>query len=222
LRSVTQAPVPNGASTHQPRPAAQEAQRKTVRYGKVVNLTSSDALEKSLAGAHDTCATIFFTSSTCAPCKLAYPAFETLAEEHGDALFVKVDINEARDIASRYSIRATPTFMTFSKGNKSDEWTGADPTLLKANVAQLLQQTFPPHPHTLLKLPTLQFGSMKPITYARVPPIEKLTAKLGSGAQEPEFVALTTFVKNRQVDVREAKLPDIRAIGEMLQTTIEN
>ncbi|KAM0700859.1 hypothetical protein Q7P35_012581 [Cladosporium inversicolor] len=222
MRSVTQAPVPNGASTHQPRPAAQEAPRKTARYGKALNLTSSDALEKNLAGASDTCATIFFTSSTCAPCKLAYPAFDSSAEEHGEALFVKVDINEARDVASRYSIRATPTFMTFSKGKKSDEWTGADPNLLKANVTQLLQQTFPPHPHALLKLPTLQFGSMKPITYARVPPIDKLTAKLGSGAQEPEFVALTTFVKNRQVDVREAKLPDIRAIGEMLQTTIEN
>ena len=223
MRSVTQAPVPNGDPTHQPRPAAQEAPRKTARYGKVLNLTSSDALEKNLAGASDTCATIFFTSSTCAPCKLAYPTFDALAEEHGDALFIKVDINEAPDIASKYSIRATPTFMTFfSKSKKLDEWTGADPTLLQANVAQLLRQTFPPHPHTLLKLPTLQFGSMKPITYARVPPIDKLTAKLGSGAQEPEFVALTTFVKNRQVDVREAKLPDIRAIGEMLQTTIEN
>jgi thiol-disulfide isomerase/thioredoxin len=222
MRSVTQAPLPNGASPNQPSPAAQKALTKTATYGKVLNLTSSDALEKAMSGATSTCATIFFTSSTCAPCRLAYPAFDSLAEEHGDALFVKVDINEARDIASRYSIRATPTFMTFSKGQKTDEWTGADPNLLKANVAQLLLQTFPPHPHTLLKLPTLQFGSMKPITYARVPPIEKLTAKLGSGAQEPEFVALMTFVKNRQIDVREAKLPDIRAIGEMLQTTIEN
>jgi thiol-disulfide isomerase/thioredoxin len=222
MRSVTQAPVPNGASPNQSSPAVQKVPTKSATYGKVMNLTSSDALEKTMSGATSTCATVFFTSSTCAPCKLAYPAFDSLAEEHGDALFVKVDINEARDIAARYSIRATPTFMTFSKGQKTDEWTGADPTLLKANVAQLLQQTFPPHPHTLLKLPTLQFGSMKPITYARVPPIEKLTAKLGSGAQEPEFVALTTFVKNRQIDVREAKLPDIRAIGEMLQTTIEN
>lgn len=222
MRSVTQAPVPNGASPKQSPSAVQETPQVTAKYGKVLNITSSQALEKSLADASSSCATIFFTSSTCAPCKLAYPAFDVVAEEHGDALFVKVDINESRDIASRYSIRATPTFMTFSKGKKLDEWTGADPTLLKANVAQLLQHTFPPHPHASLKLPTLQFGSMKPITYAKVPPIDKLTAKLGSGAHEPEFVALTTFVKNRQIDVREAKLPDIRAIGEMLQTTIEN
>lgn len=223
MRSVTQAPVPNGSSPNPP--AAQNGQHapKTAGgYGNVLDITASDALQKALSGAQNTCATVFFTSSTCAPCKLAYPTFDTLAEEYSNALFVKVDINEARDIAMKYSVRATPTFMSFSKGEKLDEWTGADPTLLKTNVDQLLQRTFPPHPHTLLKLPTLQFGSMKPITYARVPPIDKLTAKLGPGAQEPEFIALTTFVKTRQVDVREAKLPDIHAIGEMLQTTIEN
>lgn len=224
MRPVTQAPVPNGATPPRSPPTqnGQHAPKKTGEHGKVLNLTASDALEKALAGARSSCATIFFTSSTCAPCKLAYPTFDLLAEEHGNALFVKVDINEARDIAMRYNVRATPTFMTFSKGEKLDEWSGADPTLLKTNVDQLLQRTYPPHPHTLLKIPTLQFGSMKPITYARVPPIDKLTAKLGSGAEEPEFVALTTFVKNRQIDVREAKLPDIHAIGEMLQTTIEN
>ncbi|KAM0722340.1 hypothetical protein Q7P37_001781 [Cladosporium fusiforme] len=222
MRPVTQAPVPNGASPNPPTQNGQQAPKKTGGYGKVLNITASDALEKALSSAQNTCATVFFTSSTCAPCKLAYPTFDALAEEHSHGLFVKVDINEARDIAMRYNVRATPTFMTFCKGVKLDEWTGADPTLLKTNVDQLLQRTNPPHPHTLLKLPTLQFGSMKPITYARVPPIEKLTAKLGPGAQEPEFVALTTFVKNRQIDVREAKLPDIHAIGEMLQTTIEN
>lgn len=223
MRSVTEAPVPNGSSAQQHSSnVPKQSARKASGYGRVLNLTARDALDKNLANAHDTSATIFFTSSTCAPCKLVYPTYDSLAQEHSDALFVKVDINEARDIAMKYGIRATPTFMTFSKGKKLDEWTGADPTLLKRNVEQLLQTTFPPHPHTLFKLPTLQFGSLKPITYARVPPIDKLTAKLGSGAQEPEFVALTDFVKNRQVDVREAKLPDIHAIGEMLQTTIEN
>jgi thiol-disulfide isomerase/thioredoxin len=225
MRSVTQAPVPNGARPPQSTRAVEQTPKKTApaaEYGKVVNITSNDALQKALSGTQSTCATVFFTSSTCAPCKMAYPAFDSLAEEHGNALFVKVDINEAQDIATNYQVRATPTFMTFSKGAKFDEWTGADPNLLKTNVAQLMQHTFPPHAHTLLKLPTLQYGSMAPITYPKVPPIEKLTAKLGSDAQEPEFVALTTFVKNRQIDVREAKLPDIHAIGEMLQTTIEN
>ncbi|KAI7305993.1 DUF862-domain-containing protein, partial [Hortaea werneckii] len=126
-------PIKNGASPE-----------KTTRFGQVVNLTDVASLDKKLQEASDTASTIFFTSSTCAPCKLAYPTYDQLAEEYSNALFVKVDINAARDIAAKYQIRATPTFMSFSKGSKVDEWTGADPTTLKTNVERTIQQTFPP------------------------------------------------------------------------------
>lgn len=233
MRSVTQAPVP---AANQPKPPASTqpaangsrtaprsngtAATASTPYGKVMNLTSSDALDKAMSGASNTCTTIFFTSSTCAPCKLAYPTFDTLAEEHGNTLFIKVDINEARDIAMKYQIRATPTFMTFSRGTKLDEWTGADPNQLKANVERVLQHTFPPHPHTQLRVPTLQFGSLKPYTYAKVPPLEKLTAKLGECASNPSITALKSFIETRQADAREAKLPDLHSIGTSLQNSI--
>lgn len=230
MRSVTQAPVPPAS---QPRPGAHAnngvkapavsngaAHTVVQPYGKVLNLTSSDALDKALTRANETCTTIFFTSSTCAPCKIAYPTFDTLAEEHGHALFVKVDINEARDIAMKYQIRATPTFMTFSRGSKLDEWSGADPNLLKANVERLLQHTFPPHPHTQLRVPTLQFGSLKPVTYARVPPLDKLTTKLGDGASDASITSLKSFIEARQGDAREAALPNLQSIGASLQSSV--
>jgi len=227
MRSVTQAPVP---AANQPKPVANglqataksngTASKVAAPYGKVVNLTSSDALAKAMSGTSDTCVTIFFTSSTCAPCKFAYPTFDTLAEEHGNALFIKVDINEARDIAMNYQIRATPTFMTFSRGKKLDEWTGAEPGQLKANVDRLLQHTFPPHPHTQLRVPTLQFGSLQPFTYAKIPPLDKLTAKLGDSASDPSIRALKSFIQIRQADAREAKLPDLHSIGSFLQNSV--
>ena len=62
-----------------------------------------------MAQASDTCVTIFFTSATCAPCRLAYPMFDNLAGEYPHALFVKVDISEAQDVAMRYQIRAGAT-----------------------------------------------------------------------------------------------------------------
>ncbi|KAK0933734.1 hypothetical protein LTR29_014667 [Friedmanniomyces endolithicus] len=201
--------VVNGTSTTQPTP-----------YGKVVAVTSLSVLEKHLQNAAGTAATVFFTSSTCAPCKLAYPTFDSLAEQHPHALFVKVDINAAHDIASRYQIRATPTFMTFSKGSKRDEWTGADPSLLKANVESVLQRTFPPHPHTLLAVPTLQYGSLKPVTYSKVPPLDKLTAKLGEVGKDRQLTALKSFVEIRNKDAREATLPDLPAIGSTLRSRV--
>ncbi|KAK3107960.1 hypothetical protein LTR53_017967, partial [Teratosphaeriaceae sp. CCFEE 6253] len=111
MRSVTQAPVPsqprNGANTGSHRstngaPALDIQPTSTTPtpapYGSVINATSLPILEKHLQNASGTASAIFFTSSTCAPCKLAYPTYDSLAEQHPHALFVKVDINAAHDI----------------------------------------------------------------------------------------------------------------------------
>lgn len=215
-RAVSKAPVTNGSVLH-----TNGGKHATTNLnGKVVNLTSPEALRERMAAASDTCTTIFFTSATCAPCRMAYPMFDSLAEEHPQALFVKVDISAAHEIASKYSIRATPTFMTFCKGAKQDEWTGADPNLLKSNVERLIQQTFPPHRHLTLNAPTLQYGSMKPVTYAKVPPLDKLTSKLGPAASEKEIVALRTFVEKRTEDPRNAPLPDLQTISKTFRSLV--
>ena len=200
---------------------------KAGSFGEVINVTSLSALKTRLEPAKDSAATIFFTSSTCGPCRAAYPMFDQLAAEYPNALFAKVDINSARDVASKYQIRATPTFMTFCKGSKVDEWKGADPNLLKTNVERLMQQTWPPHPHTLLNVPALQYGSLKPVIYGKVPPLEKLMGKLGDAAASEGLLAVKTFVEKRNADAREATLPDLGAIGkafqnQVLQLPIEN
>ena len=193
---------------------------KATPYGKVANVTTLSTLDKHIHTAANTAATIFFTSSTCAPCKLAYPMFDQLAERYPSAIFIKVDINSARDVAARYQIRATPNFMTFSKDVKQDEWAGADPNQLKANVERLMEQTFPSHPHTRLRITTLQFGSLKPVTYVKVPPLDRLMAKLGSGSSDKEMLTLRSFVEKRSADPREAKLPDLQAIGIAYRTKV--
>ena len=236
MRSITQAPVsPSPSSSVASRANGSTGPSKTAerglngtspkasgRYGSVISITSLSSLEKHLESASKTAATIFFTSSTCAPCKLAYPMFDQLAEQHPQTLFVKVDINAAHDVASRYQIRATPTFMTFTRGSKQDEWQGADPTLLKANVERVINEVFPPHPHSMLKVPTLQYGSMKPITYAKVPPLDKLMAKLGPDSNAEELVSLRRFIEKREANPKDATLPKLREVGEAFRTKVLN
>jgi hypothetical protein len=146
--------------------------------------------------------------------------FDQLAAQYPQALFVKTDINAAQDIAAGYQIRATPTFMTLSKGAKQEQWSGADPNLLKANVEMLIQQTFPPHPHALLRLPTLQFGSMKPVTYAKVPPLDKLMARLGPATNDKELLSLRSFIDRRSGDAHNAPLPDMGATSKAFQSKV--
>ncbi|KAK3651567.1 hypothetical protein LTR56_004294 [Elasticomyces elasticus] len=238
IRGVTQAPVPqhnrppvnsvrgafqaatNGGPAARPNGTAPVA-TKSEAYGTVINVTDLSTLDKHLSTASNTASTIFFTSSTCAPCKIAYPTYDSLAEQHPNALFVKVDINAAREIGARYQIRATPTFMTFSKSAKTDEWSGADPGLLKSNVETLLRETFPPHPHTVVSVPSLQYGSLKPMTYAKIPSLDKLTAKLGDAAKDPQIMALKSFIDLRSKEgAREATLPDLPTISTTFRTKV--
>lgn len=146
--------------------------------------------------------------------------FDRLAERHPQALFVKIDINAAQDVAARYQIRATPTFMTFVRGTKRDEWKGADPNLLKANAETLINDVFPPHRHSAMKVPAVQYGSMKPVTYAKVPPLDKLMAKLGPAANDQNLLSLSTFIKKREANPMDASLPNLKDIGNTFQTKV--
>lgn len=195
-----------------------DEQRVADAYGSVRNVTQVSVLEDLLSSAKDNCAVVFFTSSTCAPCKLAYPTYDTLASEHPKVPFIKVDINQARDIATKYQIRATPTFYTFLRGQKDNEWTGANPAQLRSNVELLVQQAFPAHPHLQLRAPTLQFGSLKPVTFSKIPPLDKLTAKMGEKAKDPAVVSLKSFLAARVSEsAKDAPLPDIPAIAKFMR-----
>ncbi|XP_034020840.1 thioredoxin-like [Thalassophryne amazonica] len=51
--------------------------------------------------------------------------FKRLSEEHRNVVFLKVDVDEAEDVAQKYGINAMPTFFFFKNGNKIDSLTGA-------------------------------------------------------------------------------------------------
>ena len=213
MRGITQAPVPSqgvpqtsnqsvGTSSTHLNGSASAADGSSDRGkqespGTVYNVTQLRVLDEHLTAARSKCAVIFFTSSTCAPCKIVYPAYDELAAEIGHkATLIKVDLNQAYEIGARYQVRATPTFMTFLKGEKENEWSGANESQLRGNVRLLVQMANPAHPHTNLRLPTLS-KPQRPIIYAKIPPLEKLIAKLGVLSTDPSVTALKEFITAR-------------------------
>ena len=224
MRSITQAPVPpqnvpRPVSTQQTpatKPAAPEP--KAAAHGEVYNITQRSALDSLLSRAAKSCAVVFFTSSTCAPCKIAYPVYDSLAAENPSVPFIKIDINQADEIGDQYQIRRTPTFMTFLHGQKDNEWTGASPPQIRGNVDLLIQQAFPAHPHTTLRVPTLQSGSLRPVSFAKIPPLDKVIAKMGPSASDPAVHALKEFLVTRQAaGAAEAPLPDLNVVAQFLR-----
>ena len=237
MRGITQAPVPlnnvphaaaqpqsipNGLSSH-PQTSMSISQKKEDVPGVVYKPMRLKQLDELLDSAKDSCAVIFFTSATCPPCKIVYPAYDELAAEAGSkAVLIKVDLTNAYEIGARYRVRATPTFMTFIKGEKESEWSGANEAQLRGNVRLLIQMAHPPHPHTLLRLPTLQRPHKTPVVYTKIPPIEKLIAKMGPSGSNPAVVALKNFITTRQRSgAVEASLPDLPAVTTFINKSVQ-
>lgn len=200
LRGVAQGPraaaAPSAATRESPAAVPTTAAPATTSKVSVQIATNLSQLESQLASASKSCAVVFFTSSTCPPCKMVYPTYDQLAEEAGDkGVLIKCDVNAAYDVSMKYNVRATPTFMTFLKGEKLDEWSGANPAQLQGNVRLLLQMAHPPHPHSKLRLPSFQRHISKYITYKNIPPLDKLVQKLGSSGSDPRLTPIIDFIK---------------------------
>ncbi|KAK2749464.1 hypothetical protein FQN57_006398 [Myotisia sp. PD_48] len=214
LRGATQGPESRPVSSTQFKssaPSPQAFQSSPTPTGRVYNVTDLKHLSSLLASAHSSCAVIFFTSATCPPCKMVYPAYDQLAEEAGEKAFlIKVDISQAYGIASKFDVRKTPTFITFLKGIKDNEWTGANEAQLRGNVRLLVQMAWPPHPHSKLTLPSLEQRVTSYISYKKVPPLEKMRQKLGSCANHPAILDLIESITTaNHPQQSNPKLPNI-------------
>lgn len=201
----------NNTQSSLPKPKAPTA-------SSVKTVTSLKELDTILEAAKASCVIVFFTSRTCGPCVQLYPLYDALAAEHGSKVtFVKVDTSQAFDVARRYSITATPTFVTFVRGSQAERWMGADAPRLRGTVSLLAQMATPSHPHRLLNLPNFQNSESKPVLYTRVPPLPKLLAKLGSKADDPSVQGVKNFIETRSAEgPAEATLPDLPAFSAFL------
>ncbi|BGP14351.1 hypothetical protein JCM10213_004478 [Rhodosporidiobolus nylandii] len=74
-----------------------------------------------------------FHAVWCGPCKAIAPVFQRLASQYaGKVQFLKVDVDQAKDVAQRFQVSAMPTFVVLKGSTKVDEMKGANPAGLMA------------------------------------------------------------------------------------------
>lgn len=57
-----------------------------------------------------------FWATWCGPCKLIAPVLDTLSEQEGAPLVVKVDVDTSPELAQKYNIMSVPTLAVFKDG----------------------------------------------------------------------------------------------------------
>jgi thioredoxin 1 len=67
-----------------------------------------------------------FWAEWCGPCRMVGPVVEELASDYdGKVKFVKVNVDEANDLASKYNVFSIPTLILLNKGEIVSQQVGA-------------------------------------------------------------------------------------------------
>lgn len=72
----------------------------------------------------------------CGPCRMLAPIIDELADKLKDVKFYKINIDEAFDLAKKYSIMSIPTILVFEEGKLKNKIIGLQE---KEELEQLIQ-----------------------------------------------------------------------------------
>ena len=90
---------------------------------KIATNTSFDGLLQS-----EKLVIVDFWATWCGPCRMLSPLLDEVEEEMADKIeVVKVNVDDAEEIAMRYRIMSIPTLIFFKNGRMVDRSVGAMP-----------------------------------------------------------------------------------------------
>lgn len=105
--------------------------------GYMVTHADSTSFEKEVINAEGL-VVVDFWAEWCGPCKRYGPVFEDVASSQGGkAKFVKVNVDQAEDVAAQLGVMSIPTTIFFKNGEPVERVTGILP---KDNLIQAVEQ----------------------------------------------------------------------------------
>ncbi|OAY66302.1 thioredoxin H2-2-like [Ananas comosus] len=110
----------------------------------IFDVPSTDAWKdiwKSLKSNTTVLAVLDFTAQWCGPCRFIEPAVKELAGKFASVKFYKIDVDKMEDVATKWKVRAMPTFILVKGGQEVSRVVGAKKNELDRKITQALQAT---------------------------------------------------------------------------------
>ena len=101
----------------------------------VIKLTNEDFEKKVLNS--DKPVLIDFFATWCGPCQMVSPLVDEIADERDDIMVCKVDVDEARELATKFNVMSIPTLIVMKNGEITATQVGA---LSKEGILELLDK----------------------------------------------------------------------------------
>lgn len=92
----------------------------------IVHVTTQEEYDKEVKNS-DVPVMLDFWAPWCGPCKMLSPIFEKVAEEVENVKFVKINIDEADELAEQFGIRSVPTIALVKDGEVIEQKAGIMP-----------------------------------------------------------------------------------------------
>lgn len=80
-----------------------------------------------------------FWAPWCGPCKMVLPLVERISKDYTDVTFLKVDVEENRELAAEYKVASVPSLLFFKNGQLQKTEVGVkSQAVIEENVNALL------------------------------------------------------------------------------------
>ncbi|MGD7361365.1 thioredoxin family protein, partial [Ralstonia pseudosolanacearum] len=110
----------------------------TSEEGQVISCHTIEQWNEQLAKGNESkkLVVVDFTASWCGPCRFISPILTDIAKKLPNVIFLKVDVDELKTVASDWAVEAMPTFMFLKEGKIVDKVLGAKKEELQSTIAK--------------------------------------------------------------------------------------
>ncbi|XP_027342624.1 thioredoxin-like protein CXXS1 isoform X1 [Abrus precatorius] len=117
--------------------------KEQLKKSKVIKIDSIKSWEHHISHAtnQNYPVVVHFTAFWCVPSIVMNPFFQELASTYQNVLFLTLDVDEVKEIASKLEIKAMPTFLLLSGGAPVDKIVGANPDEIRKRIDEFIHST---------------------------------------------------------------------------------